>query len=302
MLQKYDYGYGQIDQYGNLDVTKNNGQLAKVDSYIGAAKQWTQKFKYDSLGRLSEASEQRGDTNGLSYKQTFDFDRFGNLYRKASSNPTAGQENPLPYTAIEEEEADISKSTNCLTSNTIYDDVGNVTQDTKFRNLKFAYDANGRMIKTSNIDDTNQANSVYDASGQRVATRGYDVWKFFIYDAFGRLVSEYGGLSATDEGGIKYVLSDWQSSIRAILSNSGFVRARQDFTTFGEEIGAKICVADGNDRTIMDDTDPEPEFGDESGDDYFLGKNAHGDADLSRSRRTAWQSLFISDTREKSGI
>ena len=32
----------------------------------------------------------------------------GNLYRKAASNPVAGQGNPLAYTAIED--ADISKA------------------------------------------------------------------------------------------------------------------------------------------------------------------------------------------------
>jgi YD repeat-containing protein len=81
VVQKYDYGFGQIDANGNLDTTKNNGQLAKIESYIGANKQWTQKFGYDSIGRLSESKEYRGDTNALSYKQKFDFDRFGNLYR-----------------------------------------------------------------------------------------------------------------------------------------------------------------------------------------------------------------------------
>ncbi len=53
VLQKYDYGYGQIDAAGNLDITKNNGQLAKIESYIGTAKQWTQKFNYDSTNRFT---------------------------------------------------------------------------------------------------------------------------------------------------------------------------------------------------------------------------------------------------------
>lgn len=63
MLQRYDYGYGQIDASGNLDVTKNNGQLARIESWIGTAKQWTLKFRYDSLGRLGETEERRGDTD-----------------------------------------------------------------------------------------------------------------------------------------------------------------------------------------------------------------------------------------------
>jgi hypothetical protein len=66
-------------------------QLATIESHIGTAKQWTQKFSYDSIGRLDKAKEYRGDTNALSYKQKFDYDRFGNLYRKNLSNPTAGR-------------------------------------------------------------------------------------------------------------------------------------------------------------------------------------------------------------------
>jgi len=94
------------------------------------------------------------------------------------------------------------------------------------------------MFKTARTDTTNQASSVYDASGMRVATKLYDVWQFFIYDAFGKKVAEYGGLQAADEGGVKYLLSDWQGSTRAVLNNTGVVNARMDYTAFGEEIQA----------------------------------------------------------------
>jgi hypothetical protein len=81
---------------------KNNGKLEQIELFIGSNKQWTQNFRYDSIGRLRQAEERRGDTNALSYKQVFDFDRFGNLYLKAATNPTAGQQNRLPFTPIEE--------------------------------------------------------------------------------------------------------------------------------------------------------------------------------------------------------
>lgn len=233
VLQKYDYGYGQIDGSGNLDTTKNNGQLAKIESHIGANKQWTQKFRYDSIGRLSESEERRGDTNALTYKQNFDFDRFGNMYRKAANNNPTGQENPLPYTPIED--ADISKTTNRFTTETTYDDAGNVVTDNKFREMGFAYDANGRMIKATK-PSVPDARTVYDALGNRVATKINDIWQYVIYDAFGQLVAEYGTDSQTD--GIKYVQQDWQGSVRTITTNAGFVSSRTDHQAFGEEIGA----------------------------------------------------------------
>lgn len=237
VVQKYDYEYGQLDSSGNIISNSNNGQLAKIESHIGTVKQWTQKFSYDSIGRLSEAKEYRGDTNALSYKQNFDFDRFGNLYRKSASNPTSGQATPLSYTPIED--SDISKSTNQFTSNTTYDDAGYVKTDNKFREMSFNYDANGRMVKASKAS-VPDALSVYDASGMRVAEKVNDIWRFLIYDVGGKLVAEYGGLQSSDEGGVKYLLSDWQGSNRAILSNAGFVQGRMDYQAFGEEISSGI--------------------------------------------------------------
>jgi len=211
VLQKYDYGYGQINvDTGSITANSNNGQLAKVESYIGTAKQWEQRFGYDSVGRLKEAREHRGDTNALTYKQTFDFDRFGNMYRKAVNNPTTGQANPLPYNPIED--SDISKASNRFTTNTTYDDAGNVVTDNKFRTMGFGYDANGRTVKATKTS-VPDALSVYDAGGQRVAERVNDVWRLLIYDIGGKLVAEYGGLQGTDEGGVKYLLSDWQGCV-----------------------------------------------------------------------------------------
>jgi len=69
---------------------------------------------------LSESREHRGDNDSLTYKQKFDFDRFGNLYRKAASNPTTGQASPLPFTPIEDE--DINKAKNQFATGTTYDE------------------------------------------------------------------------------------------------------------------------------------------------------------------------------------
>lgn len=53
-------------------------------------------------------------------------------------------------------------------------------------------------------------------------------------------VAEYGGLQSTDEGGVKYLLADWQGSTRAIASNTGFVQTRLDYSAYGEEIASGI--------------------------------------------------------------
>ncbi|MBK9156404.1 MAG: RHS repeat protein [Chloracidobacterium sp.] len=240
VLQKYVYGYGHIDPTsGNLDTTKNNGQLGTIESYIGSNKQATQKFKYDQIGRLKEAAEFRGDNGNLTYKQVFDFDRFGNMYRKAASNPTTGQQNPLAYTAIEEATGpgtgDIEKATNRFRTSTTYDDAGNVTADSKFRQLGFSYDANGRLYKVTSSYGPD-AWTVYDASGNRVATKVNNIWRYLVYDAMGKLVAEYG-VPSDGLGGVKYVQQDWQGSVRTITNANGFAVARTDHQAFGGTVG-----------------------------------------------------------------
>jgi hypothetical protein len=59
VLQKYDYKYGKIQTNGDVDTTKNNGQLARIESFIGAGKPSQQRFEYDSLGRLSQSADTR---------------------------------------------------------------------------------------------------------------------------------------------------------------------------------------------------------------------------------------------------
>ena len=92
-----------------------------------------------------------------------------------------------------------------------------------------------RSVRTGSVSD---GLSVYDAAGLRVAEKVNDVWRFLIYDIGGKCIAEYGGPPATDEGGVKYPLKDWQGSTRGSISNTGNVQSRQDFTAFGEEIGA----------------------------------------------------------------
>lgn len=237
--QKYDYSYGSVDlATGSVDATKNNGQLGKIESFIGANKQWSQRFGYDELGRLKEAREyKQGDNAHQTYKQVFDFDRFGNLYRKATSNPTTGQENPLAFTPIEN--ADIDRATNRLAASTTYNEAGQVVTDNKFREIGFGYDANGRQIKATKAN-TPDALTVYDALGNRVATKVNDVWQNMVYDALGQLVAEYGQSSNEGVGGVKYVFQDWQGSVRAITNSNGYVVARTDHQAFGEEVGSGI--------------------------------------------------------------
>ncbi len=171
------------------------------------------------------------------YQKGLAFDRFGYRYLKASENPS--NQNPLAPTPIEDN--NIERTTNRFAANTgtVYDDAGNVVSDDKFREMDFVYDANGRMAKAIKANFP-EALSVFDAGGNKVATRVNDVWRFQIYDAGGKCVAEYGGPQSADDGGVKYTHQDIQGSTRTISTQAGFAQARMDYQAFGEQISSGI--------------------------------------------------------------
>ncbi len=107
--------------------------------------------------------------------------------------------------------------------------------------FSYHYDRFGnRTALSQTIQKTPDAVQVYDALGNRVAEKVNDVWQFVIYDAFGKLVAEYGGSNPQDEGGVKYYLQDWQGSVRAGVNAGGYVKSRTDHQAFGEDIASGV--------------------------------------------------------------
>lgn len=238
VLQRYDYKYGQVNaDTGAVDESKNNGQIARIEGFIGAQKQWQQRFSYDTVGRLSSAGEYRGDNSQLSYRINYDYDPFGNRYQFQSRNPASI--NPLPYVPIED--GDINKLTNRFNSGVTYDDAGRVIVDNKFRAMQYQYDANGRQKWAAYADGTGAATSLYDGAGQRLATIvNGTMTNCFVYDAYGKLVAEYGAASQSSARGTSYVFGDQQGSTRVVLrgSSSSSVLARHDYQPYGTEAQA----------------------------------------------------------------
>lgn len=230
-LQHYDYKYGVYDPVSNtVDEMKNSGQLAQIEGYIGTQKQWQQRFTYDSVNRLSTAREFRGDNSQQSYLVNYEYDVFGNRYQKAAQNPG----NPFVQKWVEAGEID--QTTNRFNTGVTYDSAGNITVDSKFRNLQFQYDANNRQKQSANLDNSGVVVSVYDGGGQRVGVQiGGALSSVLIYDALGKLVAEYN--SASGSGGTQYIFSDQQGTPRTVTSTTGTVVSRHDYLAFGEELG-----------------------------------------------------------------
>lgn len=230
-IQHYDYKFGVYDPAtNNLDLSKNNGQIAQIDGLIGTQKQWSQRFAYDSLARLSSAREFQGNTNTQpSYIVKYDYDVFGNRMLKSAEN--TGN----PFTPIWVEDNQVNHATNQFSAGVTYDQAGNVTTDSKFRNRKYQYDANNRQKQSSNLDDSGVVKNIFDAGGQRVATQvGGVITNVMVYDARGRIVAEYSTNAAPS--GTQYVFSDHQGTPRVITNNEGGVIARNDYLPFGEDL------------------------------------------------------------------
>lgn len=189
VLQQYDYGYGQFNpSTGAVDTSKNNGQIGSITGKINSTTQWLQGFSYDELGRLSNVKEfQSANPASQTYSQSYTYDAFGNRFQ--SANATLG----LPAVSASE----ITKATNRFIGTgatpTTYDESGNIKQDTKFRNLKYDYDANGRQITAKLANDTNVQSSIYDCAGQRVQTAASGNTRTMVYDIFGQNIAEYSG-------------------------------------------------------------------------------------------------------------
>jgi len=233
VLQQYDYGYGEFNtSTGATDTSKNNGQIGNVTATIGSTTQWLQGFQYDELGRLKNAAEyQSGTMSSQTWTQGYTFDRYGNRFQ--SANTTLG----LPAVTSSDINAATNRFINTGSTPTTYDAAGNITTDTKFRNLNYAYDANGRMTFAEHTDHTNQQNSVYDCAGQRVQTSANGVTRTLVYDIFGQDVADYSSGALEREniyrGGQLLATQEFHSRANFALASNGGTATAQNYTQDG---------------------------------------------------------------------
>ena len=219
---KLEYGYGTTDNNGSLREQKITVQ--------GMSNQIVQSYTYDALNRLKTATETPVNSS-QSWKQTFDYDRFGNRRFDAANTTTLPTNNAIYNPNIE-------KSNNQFTvaEGYNYDNEGNLTSNPESQ--LFQYDAENRISQVQNTATNSTANYYYDGSGKRVKKVVGTQETIFVYDAFGKLVAEYTINQTITNNGIQYLTVDALGSPRAITNNIGQVASRHDYLPFGEEISA----------------------------------------------------------------
>lgn len=233
-LWKINYSYGEIDDNGNYDPTKNTGNIAKQTlSFSGLAAPFIQAYKYDPLYRLKEAKE---TTNGgQNWIQNWTYDRYGN--RSSFTQNIGGNTTAL--------NPSVDQLRNRFTgSDFIYDKNGNVTRDRDgiTNQLRtFVFNADNKQTEVKDANNVTIGQYFYDGEGKRVkkVITATGETTIFVYSA-GKLIGEYSTASLPPVGKISYTTTDHLGSPRVITDQSGQVTSRRDFLPFGEDINVGI--------------------------------------------------------------
>jgi RHS repeat-associated protein len=254
----------QLDYaYNTTGLANNNGNVLTQTITLGATVM-SQSYNYDSLNRLTSATETGAWT------QTYDYDRFGN--RAVRNTSYIPQPQLTPQSAFAGDVSAFNASNNRVVSSQ-YDATGNQTVDGQ--NRTFTFDAENRQT-TFNVTS---GQYFYDGDGHRVKKLDNSGTTVFVYNAGGQLIAEYHSDPAPPPaggGGTSYLTSDHLGSTRVVTKQDGSVKARYDYLPFGEELGAGVgsrttalgySAADGTKQKFT-----QKERDSESGFDYFLAR------------------------------
>jgi RHS repeat-associated protein len=249
---KLNYEYGELQSDGTtVDAIKNTGNIAKQTvNFNGLTNPFVQTFKYDSLYRLKEAKETVGTNTNATWKQNFDYDRFGNRISLVDEINGQIQTN----TNLNHPTIDANKNRFDLNQGYVYDKNGNLTTDAQ--NRTFTFNGENKQTEVRDATNLNPLTNIigryyYDGEGKRVKKKVFGSTgtvteeTVFVYSN-GKLVAEYSTLPAPQSPTTSYTMTDLLDSPRVITNALGEVTSRRDFKPFGEEIGAETNYRTAN--------------------------------------------------------
>ena len=221
-LLKLEYSYGTS--------TQNNGSLREQKITVPTTGTnpgftATQTYAYDDLNRIQSAAETVSGSQ--TWKQTFQYDRYGNRRFDAANTTTLLQSNNITNPTIDTATNRFSAGQNYL-----YDKSGNLTNDAS--GSQFIYDAENHQKEIKNAQDQTIGLYFYDGDGKRVKKVSSTEETIFVYNASGTLVAEYSTASSQTQQ-VSYLTQDHLGSPRIITDQTGKVTTRKDYTAFGEE-------------------------------------------------------------------
>jgi RHS repeat-associated protein len=210
------------DSNYNETGTDNNGNLRyEVLQYPsgGATQNVLRNYSYDGANRLSSYSEP-------SASQSFGYDGLGNLWQSGTAVgvPSLLQTSSSAYLFTGNQVTNQMKGVG-------YDAAGNQTQLSSTQTAK--YDAENRMAELD-ASGVAIATYVYDGEGRRVEREMSNTNIYYVYDAGGELMAEYGGQPSGT--GTQYVVTDQLGSTRMVLDANGVCQQRIDYAPYGGQV------------------------------------------------------------------
>lgn len=255
---KLDYKYGEWVS-GSIDESKNNGNIVRqiiTVPTVGTNNGFTatQKYYYDSLNRIDDATEEISSSQ--TWRQDFTYDRYGNRNLVEANTSMEGflkecSGNTALCPALRKKlNPAINTSNNRLSTSDDYafDSSGNTTSDPDSR--LFVYDGENKQVEVKNSSNQTIGKYWYDGDGRRVkkyvppvgANPGETT--IFVYDTAGKLVAEYSTIVAsTQDAKVAYLTNDHLGSPRINTDRDGSITARHDYHPFGEEIATSQRTA-----------------------------------------------------------
>lgn len=228
-LLKLSYHYGELDPNGNVDAARNSGNIAKQMIRVpGVQDPFVQVYRYDSLDRISQATETVGSSQ--TWTQAFGYDRYGN--RTSFAQNVGGQQLPLNNITLPQ----VDPNTNRFQTGQgyAYDPAGNLISDPQGR--RFTFNGENKQTEVRNAQDQVIGEYRYDGNGKRVKKITASETTVFVYDGLGKLVAELSTAAATPNPTVNYTATDSLGSPRVLTNSRGQVVSRRDFMPFGEEL------------------------------------------------------------------
>jgi len=194
-----DAGGAQVQNLGlQLDLV---GNVTAIDDVVGFA---SASYGYDDLYRIVEATGDRygGET------ATFEYDRLGNLTRKAFTDPSS----PLDIGALTYAHPTIPSAVTAANGQAFtYDAMGNLTADGSFT---FTYTPSGTLHQALDLAGVEQVELAYDHTGRRIGK----------LSASGNTVHYFAGAELRSDG----TTSSWHKHL--LLGGRPIARFEDTFT------------------------------------------------------------------------
>jgi RHS repeat-associated protein len=216
------FDWGTANNNGNLNVATTSHGIPENPFLT-----YKDYYFYDSVNRISNVSG-TDDHENLLWLENFQYDRYGNAWTPDMLR--LGISGITPRTNVFTDGNQFSMGS--------YDAAGNQMVVGSYH---LTYDAENRQTKVEDKGTLSWSNGStfyqYDANGQRVAKARDTGLTIYVYDAFGKLTSEYTNFPMGAQPCTTcYLSQDHLGNTRLVTDEAGNTVARHDYRPFGEEL------------------------------------------------------------------